>query len=65
MDCAVSNLTLRLLTAAVGVPIVLAIIYVAPWWGFPLLVIIAAGICAREYYAIVAKGSRRMNWPFG
>jgi len=43
-----SNLTLRLLTAAVVVPIIFALLLAAPWWGFLILVYLATTVAAAE-----------------
>jgi phosphatidate cytidylyltransferase len=56
----VSNLGKRLLTAAVGVPILLALISVAPAWGWVVFVMGVAAVSAREYFRIVVADSRRM-----
>ncbi len=55
-----SNLTKRLLTAAVGIPIVMWLMYGAPNWGWNVFIMGIAAACAREYYGIVGRGSRRM-----
>ncbi len=57
-----SNLSQRLLTAAVGVPILLALIFLAPPWGWTAFIMLAASVAAREYYRIVAADSKRMPW---
>lgn len=59
---AVSNLAQRLLTAAVGIPILLALIYPAPAWVWVLFVMGVAAVSAHEYYRIVVADSRRMPW---
>jgi len=53
-----SNLVLRLGTAAVGVPIILALIFVAPPWAFYLLVLAAALVGAHELFAMTHPGDR-------
>jgi phosphatidate cytidylyltransferase len=58
----VSNLAQRILTAAIAVPALLWFVYWAPPVAFGLLVVAAAVICAREFYGIVAKTSRRLVW---
>jgi phosphatidate cytidylyltransferase len=45
-----SNLTTRVLTAAVMIPVLLALIFVAPRWGFSLLIFAATGLSAREFF---------------
>lgn len=52
------NLVLRLATAAVGVPVILALIFVAPPWGFYLLVLAAALVGASELFAMTHPGDR-------
>jgi phosphatidate cytidylyltransferase len=47
-----SNLTLRLATAAVAVPIILALIFVAPPWAFYLLVLAALLVGVREIFVM-------------
>jgi phosphatidate cytidylyltransferase len=58
----VSNLGKRLLTAAIGVPILLWLIYGAPGWAWIVFIMAIAAACGREYYRIVGQGSRRMLW---
>ncbi|MGD0525603.1 MAG: phosphatidate cytidylyltransferase [Polyangiaceae bacterium] len=55
---AASNLVMRLATAAVGVPIILALIYIAPPWGFYLLVLGASLVGAQELFAMTHPGDR-------
>src|ERR1700722_3002275 len=55
---AASNLVMRLATAAVGVPIILSLIYIAPPWGFYLLVLAAALVGAQELFAMTPPGDR-------
>lgn len=43
-----SNLAVRLLTAGIAGPLLLAILFVGPAWGFSLLVIAATGLAAYE-----------------
>lgn len=47
-----SNLVMRLATAAVGVPVVLAFVYVAPPWAFYALVLATSLVGARELFAM-------------
>ncbi len=53
-----SNLVVRLATAAVGVPAILALIFIAPAWGFYLLVLAAALIGSAELFAMTHPGDR-------
>jgi phosphatidate cytidylyltransferase len=55
---ATSNLVMRFATAAVGVPIILSLIYIAPPWGFYLLVLAAALVGAQELFAMTHPGDR-------
>lgn len=55
---AASNLALRFATAAVGVPVILALIYVAPPWAFYLLVLGAALVGEQELFAMSHPGDR-------
>jgi phosphatidate cytidylyltransferase len=52
-----SNLTLRLLTAAVGIPIILWMLYQAPGWVFALTGIVVSAIGARELALMTMKGA--------
>ena len=53
-----SNLTARLLVAAVFVPAILALLYVVPPIGFYLLVLAASAIAAHELFGMVNPGDR-------
>lgn len=53
-----SNLTIRLLTAAVGVPAILSLLYVAPPWGFYILVITCVSIGCWELLTMTHPGDR-------
>ena len=53
-----SNLTVRVLTAAVGAPGILALLYLAPAWGFYLLVFAAVSVGAWELLAMTHGGDR-------
>ncbi len=53
-----SNLAIRLATAAVGVPAILALIFIAPAWGFYLLVLGAALVGSSELFAMTHPGDR-------
>lgn len=55
---AASNLALRLATAAVGVPIILALVYAAPPWAFYLVVLAASLVGAHELLAMTHPGDR-------
>lgn len=47
-----SNLTVRLLTAAVGVPAIISLLYLVPPWGFFLLVVTCVSIGSWELLAM-------------
>ena len=53
-----SNLVLRLATAAVSVPVILALIFIAPPWAFYLLVLGALLVGAQEVFAMTHPGDR-------
>jgi phosphatidate cytidylyltransferase len=53
-----SNLGLRLATAAVGVPVILALVFVAPPWAFYLLVLGAVLVGAQELFSMTHPGDR-------
>jgi phosphatidate cytidylyltransferase len=55
---ATSNLALRFATAAVGVPAILALVYVAPPWGFYLLVLAAGLVGEQELLSMSHPGDR-------
>lgn len=55
---AASNLALRFASAAVGVPVVLALIYVAPPWGFYLFMLAAGIVGAHEFFSMTHPGDR-------
>ncbi len=55
---AASNLAVRLATAIVGVPLVLALLYFGPHWGFYLLVATASVVGAIELFAMTHPGDR-------
>ncbi len=57
----VSNLALRLLTAAVLVPLLIAVVYLAHPLAFTLVVCAAAAAAAAEYYRIAAGDSLRLR----
>jgi phosphatidate cytidylyltransferase len=52
------NLVLRLATAVVGIPVILTLIFVAPPWGFYLLVLAAALVGTSELFAMTHAGDR-------
>jgi phosphatidate cytidylyltransferase len=53
-----SNLAVRLLTAAVGVPSILALLYLGPAWGFYILVFVCMSIGSWELFAMTHPGDR-------
>ena len=53
-----SNLALRLLTAAVWVPVILFLLYLAPPWAFPLVTAIVCALGAWELMRMIAPGAR-------
>jgi phosphatidate cytidylyltransferase len=53
-----SNLVVRLLTAAVMVPVILYLLFWAPPWGFQVLVGLAVVIAAYELFSMTMAGSR-------
>jgi phosphatidate cytidylyltransferase len=53
-----SNLALRFATAAVGVPVILSLVYVAPPWGLYLLVLAASIVGAWEFFSMTHPGDR-------
>jgi phosphatidate cytidylyltransferase len=55
---AASNLVMRLATAAVGVPVILSLVYLAPPWAFYLLVLAAVLVGAQEFFAMTHPGDR-------
>jgi phosphatidate cytidylyltransferase len=58
MAAAASNLVLRFATATVGVPVILALIFVAPPWAFYLLIFAASLVGAQELFAMTHPGDR-------
>src|SRR5579859_5573580 len=56
MPAAPSNLGLRLATAIVAVPVILALVYPAPAWAFYLLVLAASLVGVRELFAMTHPG---------
>jgi phosphatidate cytidylyltransferase len=55
---AASNLVMRFASAAVGVPIILSLVYIAPPWAFYLLVLGAVLFGAQELFAMTHPGDR-------
>jgi phosphatidate cytidylyltransferase len=55
---AASNLVMRFATAAVGVPIILSLVYIAPPWAFYLLVLAAVLVGSQELFAMTHPGDR-------
>jgi len=55
---AASNLVVRFATAIVGIPIILALVFVAPPWAFFLLVFAAAMVGASELFAMTHPADR-------
>src|SRR3954468_16580215 len=53
-----ANLAVRLLTAAVGAPLIIALLYKGPPWGFYLLVLPATLIGAWELFNMTHAGDR-------
>ncbi len=53
-----SNLAVRVLTAVVFVPFLLALLFVGPAWGFYLLVLAATVVGASELFAMTHPGDR-------
>jgi phosphatidate cytidylyltransferase len=55
---AASNLTLRLATAGVMVPLILALLYLGPGWGWLLFLLAVAVVGAYELFAMTHPGDR-------
>jgi phosphatidate cytidylyltransferase len=53
-----SNLAVRLLTAAIGVPAILALMYLGPPWGFYILVFVCMSIGCWELFAMTHPEDR-------
>ncbi|MGO9834293.1 MAG: phosphatidate cytidylyltransferase [Polyangiaceae bacterium] len=58
MASAASNLALRLATAAVAVPIILAFVFIAPPWAFYLFVLPISLVGVREFFGMTHPGDR-------
>ena len=61
MGARVGNLAQRILTAAVGVPILLLLIYAAPPWAFPLAVAACAAAGGYEFFRFAVPRARRLH----
>ena len=60
-----SNLAVRLLTAAVFLPVLFALLYVVPWWGFFALVSVCVAVAASELVTMTMPGARPQQvWGF-
>ncbi len=58
-----SETAVRLLVAAIGIPVALLVIYLGGWW-LTLLVAVVAGLAAREFYQLArAVGARPLQLP--
>jgi len=53
-----SNLATRFLTALVGIPTILALIYVGPPWGWALFLAVALVVGALEFFGMTHPGDR-------
>jgi phosphatidate cytidylyltransferase len=62
MGAAPSNLALRLATAVVGLPIILATAYFAPPWAFFVIVFGASVVGAHELFAMTHQNDRASQW---
>jgi phosphatidate cytidylyltransferase len=58
MAAAASNLVLRFATAVVGVPVILALIYVAPPWAFYVFILTVALVGSHELFTMTHPGDR-------
>jgi phosphatidate cytidylyltransferase len=58
---AMSNLTVRLLTAAVGIPIILWMLFLAPGWVFSSFAIVVALVGGAELAKMTLKGQRPLQ----
>lgn len=56
-----SNLTVRLLTAAVGIPIILWMLYLAPGWVFSAFAVLVAVVGGAELSGMTLKGARPLQ----
>src|SRR5262249_4907834 len=53
-----SNLGTRLLTAAIGAPLILLLLYLGPPWGWFLFVAVAAVVAAVEFFGMTHPSDR-------
>lgn len=53
-----SNLATRVITSAVVAPLLLALIYMGPAWGFYLLIFVASGVGAHEFFQMSHPSDR-------
>jgi phosphatidate cytidylyltransferase len=53
-----SNLTIRIFTALIGVPLILVLLYLGPSWGFFVFLLVATAIGAMELYGMTYPGDR-------
>jgi len=58
LDRPPSNLAIRLATAAVMVPVILGLLYLAPPWAFYLLVVAVALVGMREFFGMTHPGDK-------
>jgi phosphatidate cytidylyltransferase len=56
-----SNLVVRLLTAAVGIPIILWMLFLAPTWVFATFALFASGVAGSELAGMTLKGQRPLQ----
>jgi phosphatidate cytidylyltransferase len=56
------NLAQRLITAALFIPFLLYLMFLAPPWGIPALVGVAVAVAAHELMAMVIPYSRPLRW---
>ena len=56
MTAKASNLALRVATAVVGVPVILALLYLAPPWAFYVFIFAASLVGVRELFAMTHPG---------
>ena len=56
-----SNLAVRLLTAAVGIPIILWMLFEGPAWIWSAFAVVASGIAGSELAAMTLKGQRGLQ----
>ncbi len=54
-----TNLTIRLLTSAVAVPLLAFLLFGAPAWGWALLIILGAGVSSFELWSMTSPTDRR------